>query len=387
VAWAERLPSGKYRGVYRDRDGRKRRGTAVLHKRAAERWAEQAEDAARRGLDPDGGRTTIDEWAEVWFAARVAEPTTEASDTGRLKRIRANLGRVELEQLTRLRIQQWVKELTDGREPGTVRKYFNLLSGMLKAAVDEGLIPDNPCRGVTTPTVGPGREVFLTEDQVDALDGELDGVDGLIAYFLAYTGLRWGEMVGFHRDSIDWLRRRITVVETVAQVPGGMYLKSYPKGRDRRFVPLPQDLLDRLTVHVANVPAHACRLHVGSLRGRVHANCSGLLFTEPARERHRREGLPLSRQTWNRRHFQPAAVRAGLPAGVRPHDLRHTYASWLVQDGVSLREVQQLLGHKSITTTERYAHLAPGANEGARRALDRRSRGESVGAERGGNAP
>lgn len=390
MGWAEQLPSGKWRGVYRDAAGRKHRGSATLHKKAALRWAEHAEQADRAGLDPNAGRITLDEWAQAWAAARIVAGTTEASDSGRLKTIRADLGHVELERLTRLQVQQWVKDLSGGgREPATVRKYFNLLSAMLSAAVDEGRIEVNPCRGVATPAVGPGREVFLTEGQVEALDVELGGVDGLVAAFLAYTGLRWGEMVGFHRESIDWLRRQAAVAEVVAQVPGGMYLKPYPKGRARRFVPIPQHLLDRLTVHVANTPAVPCRLPVGTLEGRPHAHCSGLLFVEPGRERRRREGLPLSRQTWNRRHFRPAAERAGLPPDVTPHDLRHTYASWLVQDGVPLREVQELLGHRSITTTERYGHLAPGANDRARRALESRARGKSrrgsVGAIRGGS--
>lgn len=387
MAWAEQLPSGKWRGVYRDVNGRKHRGSAVIHKRAAERWAEEAEAAVRRGRNPEADRLTVDEWADTWWAARVVAATTEASDAGRLKLIREDLGRVQLGQLRRSQIQQWVKDLAAGREPATVRKYFNLLSGMLSDAVDDDLIPVNPCRGVTTPTVGPGREVFLTSEQVDALDNELDGVDGLVTYFLAYTGLRWGEMVGLHRGSIDWLHRQISIVETAVEITGGFYLKPYPKGRDRRFVPVPQELLERLTVHVATVPARPCRLPVAKLGGRTHRNCSGLLFVEPARERRRRVGLPLSRQTWGRRHFRPAADRVGIPAEARPHDLRHTFASWLVQDGVPLREVQRLMGHKSITTTERYAHLAPGVNEGARRVLDRRSRAGTVGANRGGSAP
>ncbi|WP_342743168.1 tyrosine-type recombinase/integrase [Saccharopolyspora shandongensis] len=58
------------------------------------------------------------------------------------------------------------------------------------------------------------------------------------------------------------------------------------------------------------------------------------------------------RDPWN-----PIVKATGL-VGVTPHDLRHTYASWLVQDGVSIKTLSVLLGHASVATTERYAHLA-----------------------------
>ncbi|MCD4853633.1 tyrosine-type recombinase/integrase [Arthrobacter sp. AK01] len=60
---------------------------------------------------------------------------------------------------------------------------------------------------------------------------------------------------------------------------------------------------------------------------------------------------------WRKRVWLPALEAAGIDHA-RPHDLRHTYASWLIQSGVSIKEVGRLLGHASPMTTERYAHLA-----------------------------
>jgi integrase len=59
-----------------------------------------------------------------------------------------------------------------------------------------------------------------------------------------------------------------------------------------------------------------------------------------------------------RESFASACQRAGI-ADFRPHDLRHTCAAWLAQQGVSLAEIRDLLDHRSVVTTERYAHLAP----------------------------
>ncbi|WP_268748777.1 tyrosine-type recombinase/integrase [Burkholderia oklahomensis] len=74
------------------------------------------------------------------------------------------------------------------------------------------------------------------------------------------------------------------------------------------------------------------------------------------------------RMTTIQKGFRAACVRAGID-DFRVHDLRHTFASWLVMAGVSLYVVKDLLGHSSITVTERYAHLAPHMGREAVRTL------------------
>src|SRR5699024_1236124 len=70
---------------------------------------------------------------------------------------------------------------------------------------------------------------------------------------------------------------------------------------------------------------------------------------------------------FRRRRFDPACRSAGITA--TPHDLRHTYASWLLQSGVTIETLSKLLGHANITTTQRYAHLADTQWESVRDAL------------------
>jgi integrase len=212
----------------------------------------------------------------------------------------------------------------------------------MDSARRDGLIPDNPARGVTLPTVTPGREVFLTREQVDNVAKRMDPDDRTVLLVLAYTGLRWGELAGLHVRRLDLLRRQLDVVETLVEVKGRS-IKPYPKGRQRRTVPLTDRVVDELAAFLARNP-----------RGR-----DDLVFQ-------------VYRSTWGRRHLQPALRAAGAPI-VRVHDLRHTYASWLVQDGMTLPEVALVLGHASITTTMRYAHLAPGALDRVRQTLEARS--------------
>jgi len=120
-------------------------------------------------------------------------------------------------------------------------------------------------------------------------------------------------------------------VEVLQELKGAKFvIKSYPKSKARRTIPLSADLVDVLARHLRDY-----------LAGR-----DDLVFPG------------LSRFTWARAHLHPAMDRAGIPRA-RVHDLRHSFASMLVQGGVSLYEVQRVLGHSSIETTQRYAHLAP----------------------------
>lgn len=147
------------------------------------------------------------------------------------------------------------------------------------------------------------RHVYLTPAQVRKLMRGTDSLTADMILFAALTGLRRGEMLRLTPDNI-----RGTLI----------VLDSTNKSGRPRTVPMPPE---------------AARI----ARRRVPFGM----------------GVPL----FNKR-FRAARVAAGLPH-VRMHDLRHTFASWLVQAGESLSSVRDLLGHSSSAVTDRYAHLAP----------------------------
>ena len=89
-------------------------------------------------------------------------------------------------------------------------------------------------------------------------------------------------------------------------------------------------------------------------------------------------GTLLRRDYYNREIWKPALAAAGLPPATTFHDLRHTFASTALAEGVPISEVSRWLGHKSITTTvDLYGHLVPEASGRARDVLDRAFGAES----------
>jgi len=151
--------------------------------------------------------------------------------------------------------------------------------------------------------------------------------------FLAYTGVRCGELAALRIHRIDLMRRRAWIAASVTLV-SGVQTWGTPKGHERREVPIPRFLVDELAAHVA---------------GR---DPSDLAFSGV-------KGGALRAQV-----FQPAVLTdtaAGLGlAGLHPHALRHTAASLAIASGANIKGVQKMLGHKSATMTlDLYGHLFP----------------------------
>lgn len=240
---------------------------------------------------------------------------------------------VPLIGITRHDVKAWAAELAgDGLAQSRVQRCVHLLSAAsLAAAVDAEIIPTNPASRIGVKVGDTTKERFLTQKEAQKLLAELDddSVDEALVSLLIGTGLRWGEAVGLHIERVDLERGIVRVAEVWDNVNGVM--KAYPKSRRQRTVPLPKWVAKKLKPLV---------------RGRA----DGHVFLSD-------EGQAIDHSNWRRRIWVPAVAAAGVRA-LTIHDLRHTYVSWLIQDGVPLEEVGRILGHVSPLTTRRYAHLA-----------------------------
>ena len=298
-------------------------------------WAAEEERRLRRGewTDPRHRRVTVGDWFERWAAARVVEVETTRGDRAGHDRILAEFRSVPIGALTRLDVQSWVKTMSvEGVGAHAIRRAYNGLATAMNAAVDEGLIATSPCRRITLPPTPAKIPPWFTPAQVDALVAKLPEPHATMTLVMVWCGLRWGECAGLRVEDVDWLRRRIRVVGAMTQA--GAW-KEYPKtSRSRREIPCPGWLIERLsTIEPAR----------------------GLIFTT------RRQSRNLTGTNW-RVVWDEAIEAAGVP-DYTPHACRHTAASWLVQAGATLYEVQAFLGHEDPKTTMRYAHLAPDSAE------------------------
>lgn len=365
MPWAERIPgSPRWRGRYLDRAGRKRTapGGPFTRKSDAVRAAGVAEDDAKRRpgqVDAKAGRESWGAWCDVWWPRRKVEPGTRARDQSRRDaHLEPRWGAVRLDTIGHADVQQWVDELAaSGLSPSTVARCYHLLSASMKAAVKAGRLAASPCTSVELPHTVPPDERYLTWAEVEAITHFLDDRDALLVWLLVGTGLRWGEAVGAHRHRLDLAARRLDVHEVWDQKI--REVKPYTKSRAKRSVPLPGWLVDRLGPHLAALPeVGSC----GSPHRRASRCRSGLIIPG-------RDGKVLDYDSWRRTRWAPALARAGV-AHATIHDCRHSYASWMVQGGMTIEALSELLGHSSVIVTQRYAHFADTQWTKAREILD-----------------
>lgn len=330
-------------------DGR-RLSTTWPTRREAEAWAGQQESTLRSGtwLDPAGARRTVRDWHGEWWPTRIGERTTLATAESYLRvHVLPAWGDVQLGQITRLGVQDWVRRLTGTYSSDTVRGIYGQMSRLMADAVHEGLLVRSPCHDVDLPPVNRGTPRALTAQEQAAIFGSLGG-GLLLAQLAVLTGLRWGEVAGLPGRRVNLLRRELEVVQVMSDVGGRLALKDYPKSRSgRRTVPLTDEA-------------------VGLLRPLVESvGPDGLVFTGA-------QGGWWSRHNYRERYWRPAVLAAGVTPAPTFHDLRDTYITRLVDAGVPLTDVMRLAGHSSVVTTQRYTAMEPGAFDRVREALDGR---------------
>lgn len=331
-------PSGKWQGVAFHPSGRRVTKVWPL-KRQAQSWADELEREWARGgahANPRAGDQTVGDWIAEWREARRADPVTLDKEASHLRTpIVPRWEAWPLNSVRRLDVQAWVKDMeAAGVGPHTIYGAVRLFSMVMGAAAEERRISANPAARIKLPTPPVKPPFFWTREQgrqIVAATAELSGTTWATAIDLdLHVGLRLGELLGLRVGAVDWAGQMLSVVGV--QTRHGW--RAHPKSkRSARVVPIPGHLMDALAPLVIGRPAEAP------------------VFPAPA-------GGLMDDHNFRARVFEPALRAAGVPRGV-PHDMRHTAASWLVQAGRSLYEVQDLLGHESLKTTQRYSHLAP----------------------------
>jgi integrase len=336
MASIRKQSNGHWKARYRDA-ARREHARHFARKIDAQRWLDDVTSSVVTGTytDPRTSRITLAHWAAQWLAGQVHLKATGLTRVEGIVRLYVvpRWGATRLRDVSHAEVQAWVTELmAGGLSASSVQRAHGILSQMLDLAVRDRRLPANPAKGVRLPRKLPKPRRFLTAGQVEALVIECEPY-GLVVRFLAYTGLRWGEMAALRVRDIDPLRRRMHIARSVTENNGRLIFDTTKTG-EARTVPLPAFLAEQVAVSVAG------------------KGPDDLVF-EGTR------GGVLRNGNFNRRTFGPAAKAIGEPA-LTPHGLRHTAASLAIAAGGNVKVVQQMLGHATASMTlDLYGHLFP----------------------------
>lgn len=350
MAFTEERGPQRHRAGFRDSSGKKRWVPGTFKsRRAALQAANAAELESRKSTSRASlaSEITWGTWCETWWPSRSIEPATAINEESMITRhISPAWADVPLADITRHSVQAWATELVGTLSPASAKRVLGVLVSSLSAAIDADLLEANPATRIKLPPAPRGREVYLSRDQFTAFSDAIPhAFDTAVVQMLAGTGMRWGELAGLHWHNLDMDARMITV----ADVSSAGEIKPYPKGRRLRRVPV-FDLSFENLERPAVIKRCATPHRDGLCR-------SGLVFPNAS-------NAALDGRNFYRRVMEPAMRKAELDhLGATLHDLRHTYASWLVQAGIPLERIADLLGHASVTTTQIYAHLAPSKHD------------------------
>lgn len=241
-----------------------------------------------------------------------------------------------------------------GLSPATVQRVFTVLRVTLDGAVRDGLLARNPAAAVKQPAA-PRREArFLSVAEVAALLAAADGSRYRTPLALiAATGMRKGEVLALRWADVDLDAVTLRIRGTLARVDGALVVSEPKTSKSRRSLPLSAGVVDLLRAHRKAQVAE--RLHAGTAW-----TDTGHVFTTES-------GQPMDPRN-TLRALSTAAEKAGI-AGATVHTLRHSAATAMLEAGVHLKAVSELLGHADIrVTAEVYGHTS---DEVARAAMDR----------------
>ena len=231
------------------------------------------------------------------------------------------------EYIEDLRGRKGYRDTTTARKVASIKSFFGFLS-------ENNIITEDPTESIGSPRVGRTLPKFLPEEEVTSLldsaykSGTNEGHrDAVIMELLYATGLRVGELVSLNMQDVDLSES---------------YIRCMGKGSKERIVHLYPKALEELRRYLK----HARVALIG------HRRTEPSLFVNHRGER-------LTRQ-WVWTILKTYAQKAGIQQNITPHTLRHSFATHLLQNGASLRHVQELLGHSSISTTQVYTHLTNG---------------------------
>lgn len=241
---------------------------------------------------------------------------------GSIKKFNSFIGDLYLKEITHKKVNEYFENRIKTSSIFQARKDLICLKGLFNKAVNESLILVNPCKEIKRFRIPEKQPLFFGEIEFEILLKKIENKDIKdIVLFAVQTGLRQMEII-----NLTW--NQINFKEGYLILDNRNHLT---KSKKIRTIPLSLKALQVLT-------------------DRQISSKTELIFTYKGKK---------TKPNYLSKRFKNYVIDAGLNNKLNFHSLRHSFASWLVQKGVSIYEVSKLLGHSDIKVTEIYAHLKP----------------------------
>ena len=311
---------------------RHRRKSPINTRRDALEFERKEKERLFRGRSDPRNLPLFSEFAAEWFETHVEGNSRPSHVSTRRYSLKNHalpfFGRMRIDQINRYQLERFKAFLkSKGFRPSTINLHLNTVGVALRCAVDWGLLESAPRPKLVRNPPSPVRWLSKNDAArvLESLDDELSD----LVFFLLSTGVRIGEALALEWSEIDLFERKLDISRSVWQTT-----VSAPKNGRSRVIPISKGLREMLM---------------------TRKNREGLVFAAPRGGFHHYGDLL-------------ARLKKSVPEDLRWigfHTFRHTFASWLLGDGANLRQIQELLGHRSLQQTERYTHNRPSALRGA----------------------
>ncbi len=349
-------PDGRWEGRYTA--GRDPVTGKAIYKNVLAKTQKECKEKLAQAIEKNGkvdvvrsGKYTVAEWVRLWFETyskpSIREQTAYYYSNYIEKHIIPGIGDIRLDKLTTIQIQQFYNRLkTSGRvqryehielkDKGLSNRFIHGVHGVLRSAlaqaVKEKLITDNPAEGCKLPKIEKKEMKVLLPEQIGAYLQEADQRGLLPAYYLELTsGLRRGELLALLWTDLDVENMTISVTKQVNRVNGQLRVSQPKTSNSVRTIPIPKQAVDLLILEHEKHPDNP------------------YMFPSP------KTGTMYDPDSFRHTHEKILAA-AGIEH-IRFHDLRHTFATLSLQNGVDVKTLSNTLGHYSAGfTLDTYTH-------------------------------
>lgn len=307
--------------------------------REVREWLQASLSQLRDGVLPENDKVIVSNFLDSWFTEIVSyslRPKTLESYEYLIRvHIKPEIGNLKLSQLRPAHLQSlYSNKLQSGLSRRTVQYIHSVIHRALNHAVKMGMATRNVADSVTPPRPAKSTPQFLNIEQVKQFFEAVKDDRLFPLYVVAIgTGLRRGEILALTWDCFDPIDQTLQIKQNLQQVRGKGLVIGEPKSKmSRRTVSLPQFVTDILIEQ-------------------KKISRSDYIFAT-------NNGTPFSPRNIVR-HFKATLAKAELPETIRFHDLRHTFAS-LMLNVAHPKVVQEALGHSTVSITlDTYSHLLP----------------------------